>query len=345
MARYASIVAGTDGSGDAARALGVAARLAKVLRAKLTIAQVGGSDALQAAADAAREIGVEADTVSLRGQAAAVLCEHADTADADMVVVGCRGITGAKRFLIGSVSERVAHHAPCDVLIVRNDAGSHGENASPYRHLLVGTDGSPTADRCVRKGFQLARELRAVATLLYVGHPDTGELVLHDTNATFERELEEARRAKVFDPTFRIVQGDPAEKILDVADEDGADLIVVGNRGMGGGLRTLIGSVPSKVALYAATDVLVEQTTAETVTDIRFGEGGIVKSGTRKLAVYKTPSGDTIVRSARCTHLGCTVGWNPTDKTWDCPCHGSRFAADGSVLEGPATKPLQPTDL
>jgi glycine/D-amino acid oxidase-like deaminating enzyme/nitrite reductase/ring-hydroxylating ferredoxin subunit len=70
------------------------------------------------------------------------------------------------------------------------------------------------------------------------------------------------------------------------------------------------------------------------------GEGGLMRKGISKIAVYKSEDGSVIQRSAVCTHLGCIVHWNGFEKCWDCPCHGSQFAPDGQVLNGPAVKPL-----
>ena len=72
------------------------------------------------------------------------------------------------------------------------------------------------------------------------------------------------------------------------------------------------------------------------------GEGGIVRDGLGQVAVYKDERGRLHALSARCTHLGCIVSWNGGDRTWDCPCHGSRFDLDGTVIEGPAVDPLRP---
>lgn len=74
------------------------------------------------------------------------------------------------------------------------------------------------------------------------------------------------------------------------------------------------------------------------------GDGALVRRGLKKLAVYRDELGALHCHSAKCTHLGCVVQWNSTEKTWDCPCHGSRFSAYGSVLHGPAVSGLSPID-
>ena len=74
--------------------------------------------------------------------------------------------------------------------------------------------------------------------------------------------------------------------------------------------------------------------------EIAPGEGGILRRGVHLVAVYRDPAGTLIERSAVCTHLGCIVGWNSGEKSWDCPCHGSRFGTDGHVMNGPAVSEL-----
>jgi Rieske Fe-S protein len=59
------------------------------------------------------------------------------------------------------------------------------------------------------------------------------------------------------------------------------------------------------------------------------------------VAVYRDEAGTVHARSAVCTHLGCHVQWNQEERSWDCPCHGSRFDVDGAVLNGPAVKDLE----
>jgi Rieske Fe-S protein len=70
------------------------------------------------------------------------------------------------------------------------------------------------------------------------------------------------------------------------------------------------------------------------------GSGAVIRRGRHKVAVYRDDSGTVHERSAVCTHLYCIVDWNSTEKTWDCPCHGSRFDPLGKVVNGPAIAPL-----
>ena len=67
----------------------------------------------------------------------------------------------------------------------------------------------------------------------------------------------------------------------------------------------------------------------------------LIERGKQKIAVWKEDDGTPHTLSAACTHLGCTVTWNNADRTWDCPCHGSRFRATGEVLAGPAETPME----
>jgi Rieske Fe-S protein len=73
---------------------------------------------------------------------------------------------------------------------------------------------------------------------------------------------------------------------------------------------------------------------------VKRGQGKIIERQGAKVAAYRDPSGAVTLRSASCTHMGCVVGWNPAEGTWDCPCHGSRFRTTGEVLSGPAESPL-----
>jgi nitrite reductase/ring-hydroxylating ferredoxin subunit len=76
------------------------------------------------------------------------------------------------------------------------------------------------------------------------------------------------------------------------------------------------------------------------VDEIAPGEGAIVRRGVHKVACYRDELGALHERSAVCPHLGCIVRWNPNERTWDCPCHGSRFDGRGGVISGPSSRDL-----
>ena len=78
----------------------------------------------------------------------------------------------------------------------------------------------------------------------------------------------------------------------------------------------------------------------DSAREIKQGEGAIIRRGLQKVAVYRDESGAIHERSAFCRHLGCVVDWNSLEKTWDCPCHGSRYDAYGKVINGPANSDL-----
>ncbi len=208
-----------------------------------------------------------------------------------------------------------------------------GDGERLYRRILIATDGSATADRAARKGFDLAASVGAPVTLVFVGHPATGTLVTDDTVAVYGAEAD-------CDVVLR--QGDPAEEILAVAREVGADLIVIGNKGMTGAKRFFLNPVPEKVVDLSDRDVLVARTIAQVASELEPGEGGILVQAGERLAAFMDEQGELHLMSARCTHMGCTVAWSTADHVFECPCHGSRFGPRGEVVNGPAARPLPP---
>jgi glycine/D-amino acid oxidase-like deaminating enzyme/nitrite reductase/ring-hydroxylating ferredoxin subunit len=89
--------------------------------------------------------------------------------------------------------------------------------------------------------------------------------------------------------------------------------------------------------LSSSSDVSLDQIAA--------GDGAVVRVDGRRCAVYRDEDGGVHAVSARCTHLGCLVAFNRTERAWECPCHGSRFGPDGEILQGPATRPLERRDI
>jgi glycine/D-amino acid oxidase-like deaminating enzyme/nitrite reductase/ring-hydroxylating ferredoxin subunit len=113
--------------------------------------------------------------------------------------------------------------------------------------------------------------------------------------------------------------------------------------------RITLGATPKLATLNAkaAVDMIgdrLKAPEAQSVADVPPGEARVVRDGTGKAGVYRDDAGGVHGVSLRCTHLGCLVRFNSAERSWDCPCHGSRFDVDGAVLEGPATKPLPRRD-
>lgn len=285
---YKKIVVGTDFSPTAKVATDRAATLAKKLNADLTLVHAGQDRTGQL-----KELGKEygAETVAKEGPPADVLVSEAERLGSDLLVVGSVGMSGARRFLLGSVPNKVSHHVGTDLLIVKTDRpNAKGEN---YKGILVGTDGSPTATRAVEEASGLAAAL-GITPLIVCAYEPLSEEELNrlrsdpndpvaqwkagrtqrETPDEFrwriaaasqaedilERAQEHASKAGATAET-RAVEGNPAEALISLAEKEGFDLIVVGSVGMTGAKRFKLGNVPHRVSHHAPTDVLILRTT------------------------------------------------------------------------------------
>jgi Rieske Fe-S protein len=86
---------------------------------------------------------------------------------------------------------------------------------------------------------------------------------------------------------------------------------------------------------------LISSDAITSLVDVSPQEGKVIQVDNKKIGVYKDQFGSIHAVSATCTHMGCTVSFNQTEKSWDCPCHGARYSIDGTVLNGPADRDLE----
>ncbi len=320
-------------------ALTAAAQLAGRLRSELVALYVSdgngptSSEVLKSAKRTAAEQGVAVEVEHRRGDPAETIMATSVELGADLLLVGDHGMGEARRFTLGGIPDQVAHQSPIDILVVRTTR--RDRPPLPYSSVLIGVDGSFTANQAAARGADLAAALGARTTLIYVGDPLIGDIVLRDT----------AARLGTGDVGREVRRGNPAAAIGREATAGGHDLIVIGNKGMVGTARYLRRVVPNQLAHEAPVDTLISKTVGRSLYALRPGEGAVVEVDGEKVAAFIDTDGTRYTLSARCQHLGCTVGWNSRALTWDCPCHGSRYDHTGAVLNGPTTKPLPRIDL
>ncbi|MGD1950831.1 MAG: universal stress protein [Leptolyngbyaceae cyanobacterium] len=237
------------------------------------------------------QTGVNTSGVLLYGNPGAQLCEIAQTWNADLVVVGSRGLSGISELLIGSVSNYVLHHAPCSVLVIHGEKEPSDDNKHKAsdrnrpKRILVAMDKSETAQRAMENAIALAKLHRAEIRLVHVidddepGMPQKlifsdSQYILQHSELLFAEYKQEWNHfindwwqwlqqcvnqveAEGLNAICDIMQGRIGHRLCAVAKDWPADLIVIGCRGFSGLQELLVGSVSYYVSHRALCPVLV----------------------------------------------------------------------------------------
>jgi nucleotide-binding universal stress UspA family protein len=182
---------------------------------------------------------------------------------ADLIVLGTNGRRGIGKFILGSVAEEILRRAKCPVLTVGPYAPSEAPRDAKFRKIVYATDFGDGAPAAARYAVALAEEHQAHLTLLHViEHPKTGELVRpHELEAAALERLRAlvVEEAELWcEPKAMVRHGGPAEKILEVAGEQQADLVILGLRNVKGMVRAthLPTAVAHQVISHASCPVL-----------------------------------------------------------------------------------------
>jgi nucleotide-binding universal stress UspA family protein len=283
---FSTIVVGTNWSETADAAFAKAVELARADGATLHVVSAtepapapvsGGSEwtarpdfhADEVLRDALERHGgqeLEVEQHVQRADPAEAILAVAEGKGAELIVVGNKGM---QRRVLGSIPNTVSHRAPCDVLIVQTG----GRAPATFDVIVVGTDGSETADVALRRAVDMARMTGARLHVLSAYEPSPARVggrqpvaeaaewsIKPDfkVESVLERATGVARGSDV-EIEVHAPRGDPADALVRVATEQSAGLIVLGSRGMRGA-RRMLGSVPNKVSHHAPCDVLIVQT-------------------------------------------------------------------------------------
>lgn len=275
---YPQVVVGTDGSVTAQRAVRRAATFAHAFGVPLlvttaytrvrpeelgplseqarlpdNIAAFGYIGAQETAQDGAAIAtraypDLEVDVGTPEGDPAEALLEFTAQRADSLLVIGSQGLGASGLFALGNVPHKITHHAVGDIMVV--STSKEREEDAPHR-LLVGFDGSRTAKLAVERAAAVAKGLNASVTMLAVGREDWATDVLAEGEAMLK---------SVGVPVVTERQeGDPATVLVQRAAD--FDALVLGNRGMTGARRFLLGSVPNKVSHHVTADLLIVKTT------------------------------------------------------------------------------------
>lgn len=227
----------------------------------------GTAQLLAARVAAAREAGVEAESVTLDGDVVAALAGYAAEHDVDLMIVGTHGRTGLSRLFLGSVAERLTRAAECPVLVARGTAPP----LDGYRNILVPTDFSDHADAALRAAFALSADAGHIHALHCWQIPwplpaEQGALYteIGQMREQLERDVAElgeelrrqyTNRGVMFD--FAAVERPATAGIQEQLDDSDYDLVVMGSHGRSGIVRWTLGSVAEVTVRHAPCSALV----------------------------------------------------------------------------------------
>ena len=215
----------------------------------------------------ARRVGVKTDVIVDEGNAATRIVEQAKSSQADLIAMGTHGLSGFERFMLGSVAEKVLRKATCPVMTVPPAAVTAAR--VPYTRLLCPVDFAESSRGALRFAFALAEEADAKLTILHVFDwpPDDDLLTQRFDVPEYRRLAEEEARGRLealvtedvrvwCKPSTRVTYGKPYREVLQMAESEGADLIVMGVRGRSPLDLTVFGSTTNQVVRRASCPVV-----------------------------------------------------------------------------------------